>query len=84
MLSIMANETIIKRKTLTAKVIKNINKVVSKIIVKIVAQASICPSDTLSSQWVSILNISEISKTISSDFNLSKRDVYQLLIKNKY
>jgi len=30
------------------------------------------------------LNISEISKTISSDFNLSKRDVYQLLIKNKY
>ena len=30
------------------------------------------------------LNISEISKIISKDFNISKREVYQLLIKNKY
>ena len=30
------------------------------------------------------LNISEISRVISNDFNVSKRDVYQLLIKNKY
>ena len=28
-------------------------------------------------------NISKISKIISSDFNVSKREVYQLLIKNK-
>ena len=30
------------------------------------------------------LNISEISRVISNDFNVSKRDVYQLLIKNQY
>ena len=30
------------------------------------------------------LNISEISRVISDDFNVSKRDVYQLLIKNQY
>ena len=29
------------------------------------------------------LNISKISKIISSDFDVSKREVYQLLIKNK-
>ena len=29
------------------------------------------------------LNISKISKIIASDFNVSKREVYQLLIKNK-
>ena len=39
---------------------------------------------TLSDQLIkSGLNISQISKIISSDFNISKRKVYQLLIKNK-
>ncbi len=39
---------------------------------------------TLSDQLIkSGLNISKISKIISSDFDVSKREVYQLLIKNK-
>ena len=39
---------------------------------------------TLSNQLIGAgLNISKISKIISTFFNLSKREVYQLLIKNK-
>ncbi len=30
------------------------------------------------------INTSEISKIVSDDFNISKREIYQLLIKNKY
>ena len=39
---------------------------------------------TLSNQLIGAgLNISKISKIFSTYFNLSKREVYQLLIKNK-